>query len=150
MIVIDEIGANWSPGCPHHRRACEFSCSPPAHGVRLKSSTQSNLSDWSAAWSVTLSDVEARRRAPADGARTSRPTTFDVQIEIQDRNLLPIMRPSPASVDCTVRAIAGTADTQPWWKRQIQIQEPHQRVETATVQAHDCAGRTALGCITRW
>jgi hypothetical protein len=96
--------------------------------------------------SVTLSDEEARRRGTQKTVLERRsPPTFDVLIEIQDRNQLVIHPDVAAAVDALVRGYPLEPEVRSRDENgKIHIHQPQPRAETALQQSQDCAGKMEM------
>ncbi len=149
VIVIDEIGRELEALAARTIAERGVQLIATAHGRTLENLLLNpTLSDLiGGIESVTLSDEEARRRGTQKTVLERRaPPTFDVLIEIQDRNRLAIHEDVAASVDALVRGYPlepqiRTRDE----NGKIQIQEQQHRVETATLQAQGLRRQNSNG-----
>ncbi len=149
VIVIDEIGRELEALAARTIAERGVQLIATAHGRTLENLLLNpTLSDLiGGIESVTLSDEEARRRGTQKTVLERRaPPTFDVLIEIQDRNQLAIHQDVAASVDALVRGYP----LEPQIRMRdedgkIHIQEPQRRVETAMVQAQGLRRQSSNG-----
>jgi stage III sporulation protein SpoIIIAA len=106
VIIIDEIGREQEASAARTINERGVQLIGTAHGNTIDNLTLNpTLSDLvGGIESVTLSDDEARRRGTQKTVLERRaPPTFDVLIEIQDRNRLAIHRDVAAAVDSLLR-----------------------------------------------
>jgi len=149
VIVIDEIGRELEALAARTIAERGVQLIATAHGRTLENLLLNpTLSDLiGGIESVTLSDEEARRRGTQKTVLERRsPPTFDVLIEIQDRNLLAVHEDVAASVDALVRGYP----IEPQIRRRdengkIHVQEPRHRFETATTQAQGLRRQNSNG-----
>jgi len=109
VIVIDEIGRELEAIAARTIAERGVQLVATAHGRTLENLLLNpTLSDLiGGIESVTLSDEEARRRGTQKTVLERRaPPTFDVLIEIQERNLLVVHKDVAAAVDALVRGIS--------------------------------------------
>ncbi|HOI99983.1 MAG TPA: R3H domain-containing nucleic acid-binding protein [Anaerolineaceae bacterium] len=139
VIVIDEIGREMEALAARTIAERGVQLIATAHGRTLENLLLNpTLSDLiGGIESVTLSDEEARRRGTQKTVLERRaPPTFDVLIEIQDRDHLAIHQDVAASVDALVRGYPLEPQIRMRDESgKINTQEPQQRVETANAQA---------------
>lgn len=149
VIVIDEIGRELEALAARTIAERGVQLIATAHGRTLENLLLNpTLSDLiGGIESVTLSDEEARRRGTQKTVLERRaPPTFDVLIEIQDRNCLAIHQDVAASVDALVRGYPLEPEIRMRDEDgKIHIQEPKQRVETAMVQAQGLRRQNSNG-----
>lgn len=149
VIVIDEIGRELEALAARTIAERGVQLIATAHGRTLENLLLNpTLSDLiGGIESVTLSDEEARRRGTQKTVLERRaPPTFDVLIEIQDRNQLAIHQDVASSVDALVRGYP----LEPQIRMRdedgkIHIQEPQHKVETAMVQAQGLRRQNSNG-----
>ncbi len=149
VIVIDEIGRELEALAARTIAERGVQLIATAHGRSLENLLLNpTLSDLiGGIESVTLSDEEARRRGTQKTVLERRaPPTFDVLIEIQDRNLLAIHEDVAASVDALVRGYPLEPQIRSRDESgSIHIQEPQKRIETATIQAQGLRRQNSNG-----
>ncbi|MGV8026082.1 MAG: R3H domain-containing nucleic acid-binding protein [Anaerolineaceae bacterium] len=149
VIVIDEIGRELEALAARTIAERGVQLIATAHGRTLENLLLNpTLSDLiGGIESVTLSDEEARRRGTQKTVLERRaPPTFDVLIEIQDRNQLAIHQDVAASVDALVRGYPLEPQIRMRDENgKIHIQEPQHRVETAMVQAQGLRRQNSNG-----
>lgn len=139
VIVIDEIGRELEALAARTIAERGVQLIATAHGRTLENLLLNpTLSDLvGGIESVTLSDEEARRRGTQKTVLERRaPATFDVLVEIQDRNQLAIHQDVAASVDALVRGYPLEPEFRVRdEKGEIHIKAPQPHVETAQNQA---------------
>lgn len=139
VIVIDEIGRELEALAARTIAERGVQLIATAHGRTLENLLLNpTLSDLiGGIESVTLSDEEARRRGTQKTVLERRsPPTFDVLIEIQDRNQLVIHQDVAASVDALVRGYPLEPEVRMRDENgEIHIQKPKPQIETAAGQS---------------
>ncbi|MEB3187370.1 MAG: R3H domain-containing nucleic acid-binding protein [bacterium] len=113
VIVIDEIGTSEEALAARTIAERGVQLVGTAHGYALENLLMNpTLSDLvGGIQSVTLSDEEARRRGTQKTVLERRsPPTFDVAIELVDRDHIRIHEDVGATVDAMLRAMSGRAD----------------------------------------
>ena len=143
VIVVDEIGTEAEAQAARTIAERGVMLIATAHGNSLESLIKNpTLSDLvGGIQSVTLGDDEAKRRASQKTVleREKQPT-FDIVIEILDRNTLAVYKDTAEAVDYIlrgwpirpeIRKVDKTYDTQ-----QSAAAEPSQKNETQTAQEH--------------
>ena len=113
VIVIDEIGREQEAAAARTIAERGVQLIGTAHGITLENLLiNPTLSDLvGGIESVTLSDEEARRRGTQKSVLERRaPPTFDVLIEIQDRQRMAVHHNVAASVDALLRGRALTPE----------------------------------------
>ncbi len=130
VIVIDEIGRELEAEAARTIAERGVQLVATAHGRTLENLLLNpTLSDLiGGIESVTLSDEEARRRGTQKTVLERRsPPTFDVLIELQERDLLVVHSDVAAAVDAMVRGIALEPEIRSRdEKGEIKIQKPAQ------------------------
>lgn len=130
VIVIDEIGRELEAAAARTIAERGVQLVATAHGHTLDNLLLNpTLSDLiGGIESVTLSDEEARRRGTQKTVLERRaPPTFDVLIEIQERNKLAVHNDVAASVDSLVRGYPLAAETRTRDENdEIHIEKPSQ------------------------
>jgi stage III sporulation protein SpoIIIAA len=128
VIVIDEIGRELEAAAARTIAERGVQLVATAHGRTLENLLLNpTLSDLiGGIESVTLSDEEARRRGTQKTVLERRsPPTFDVLIELQERDLLVVHPDVAAAVDALVRGIAMQPEIRSRdGKGEIHIQKP--------------------------
>jgi stage III sporulation protein SpoIIIAA len=128
VIVIDEIGRELEAAAARTIAERGVQLVATAHGRTLENLLLNpTLSDLiGGIESVTLSDEEARRRGTQKTVLERRsPPTFDVLIELQERDLLVVHPDVAAAVDALVRGIAMQPEIRSRdEKGEIHIQKP--------------------------
>ena len=139
VIVIDEIGRELEALAARTIAERGVQLIATAHGRTLENLLLNpTLSDLvGGIESVTLSDEEARRRGTQKTVLERRsPPTFDVLIEIQDRNQLVIHPDVAAAVDALVRGYPLEPEVRSRDEHgKIHIQQAQPRLETAQQQS---------------
>ena len=139
VIVIDEIGRELEALAARTIAERGVQLIATAHGRTLENLLLNpTLSDLvGGIESVTLSDEEARRRGTQKTVLERRsPPTFDVLVEIQDRNQLVIHQDVAAAVDALVRGYPLEPEIRTRDEDgNIQTKKPQARPETALHQA---------------
>jgi len=149
VIVIDEIGRELETLAARTIAERGVQLIATAHGRTLENLLLNpTLSDLvGGIESVTLSDEEARRRGTQKTVLERRaPATFDVLIEIQDRNQLVIHQDVAAAVDALVRGYPLEPEFRVRDENgEIHIQAPQPQIETAQNQAQGMRRQNSNG-----
>ena len=150
VIVIDEIGRELEAAAARTIAERGVQLVATAHGRTLENLLLNpTLSDLiGGIESVTLSDEEARRRGTQKTVLERRsPPTFDVLIELQERDLLVVHPDVAAAVDALVRGIALQPEIRSRdEKGEIHIQKPSQPPwQNLPARDRDCADPLAMG-----
>lgn len=150
VIVIDEIGRELEAAAARTIAERGVQLIGTAHGQTLDNLLMNpTLMDLiGGVQSVTLSDEEARRRGTQKSILERKaPPTFDILVEIQDRNRVAVHNDVAASVDSFLRGRPQSPEirTRNMETGEMEVTRPETRVHMAPRQGERMAGRRERG-----
>lgn len=150
VIVIDEIGRELEAEAARTIAERGVQLIGTAHGQTLENLLMNpTLMDLvGGIQSVTLSDEEARRRGTQKSILERKaPPTFDILVEIQDRNRVAVHNDVAASVDALLRnrPIPPEIRTRSLETGQVEISRPETRLHVAPRQGERVTSRRERG-----